>query len=106
MWDQQQQRQFHAVQMSYSTSAPSHHCTTLLLHSCCCCCCGLQSLNPLPFVAMAANCTLGSMYGQITRDWYLYTANMIGVMLSESTEPEPAHSKQQLLPCNRQWLQH
>lgn len=41
-------------------------------------------MNPLPFIAMAANCTLGSFYGQITHDWYLWCANTIGVLLSES----------------------
>jgi hypothetical protein len=40
-------------------------------------------MNPLPFIAMAANCTLGSFYGQITRDWYLIVANGVGVFLSE-----------------------
>lgn len=40
-------------------------------------------MNPLPFIAMAANCTLGSFYGQITRDWYLIVANGVGVCLSE-----------------------
>lgn len=43
----------------------------------------LQSMNPLPFIAMAANCTLGSFYGQITHDWYLWVANTVGVLLSE-----------------------
>lgn len=42
----------------------------------------LNSLNPLPYVAMAANCTLGSLYGQITQDAYIYFPNMIGLMLS------------------------
>jgi hypothetical protein len=40
-------------------------------------------MNPLPFIAMAANCTLGSLYGQITHDWYLWVANTAGVLLSE-----------------------
>jgi hypothetical protein len=40
-------------------------------------------MNPLPFIAMAANCTLGSFYGQITHDWYLWVANTVGVLLSE-----------------------
>lgn len=42
----------------------------------------IKSLNPLPFIAMAANCTLGSLYGQITHDWYLWVANTAGVLLS------------------------
>lgn len=53
--------------------------TLYLLHD-------LQSLNPLPYVAMAANCTLGSLYGQITHDAYIYVPNMIGLMLSECAE--------------------
>jgi hypothetical protein len=44
-----------------------------------------QSMNPLPFIAMAANCTLGMLYGQITHDWYLWVANTIGVLLSKLT---------------------
>lgn len=47
-------------------------------------------MNPLPFIAMAANCTLGSFYGQITHDWYLWCANTIGVLLSRS--PKAAQS--------------
>lgn len=47
------------------------------------CCCHAQSMNPLPFIAMAANCTLGSLYGQITHDWYLWVANTAGVLLSK-----------------------
>jgi hypothetical protein len=43
----------------------------------------LQGMNPLPAVAMAANSTLGSLYGQITHDWYIYIPNMCGVLLSE-----------------------
>jgi uncharacterized ion transporter superfamily protein YfcC len=45
---------------------------------------GAQGLNPLPSVAMAANCTLGSIYGQITQDCYIYFPNSIGLILSES----------------------
>jgi hypothetical protein len=47
---------------------------------------GPQSLNPLPYVAMAANCTLGSLYGQITHDAYIYFPNMIGLLLSECAD--------------------
>jgi hypothetical protein len=45
---------------------------------------GAQGLNPLPSVAMAANCTLGSIYGQITQDCYIYFPNSIGLILSGS----------------------
>jgi hypothetical protein len=47
----------------------------------------LQGMNPLPAVAMAANSTLGSLYGQITHDWYIYIPNMCGVLLSECDHP-------------------
>lgn len=72
-------RAAHAYPHHGDTTAAAAAATLHLLHD-------LQSLNPLPYVAMAANCTLGSLYGQITHDAYIYVPNMIGLMLSECAE--------------------
>lgn len=41
----------------------------------------LGEMNPLPYVAMVANCVAWLLYGTLTHDFYVYASNIFGLLL-------------------------